>query len=73
MLLSLTAETVERAALPLEGVDHVGGHDGLPPSVLCVGHRVSHDVLQEHTQHRPNLHKTLGTIMACVTRASILT
>ena len=43
----LTSETVEGAALPLEGVDDVHGGDGLPLGVLSVGHSVADHVLQE--------------------------
>ena len=47
---SLTSESVEGAALPLEGVHYVHGGDGLPFGVLGVGHSVADNVLQEHLQ-----------------------
>ena len=43
----LAAEAVEGAALPLEGVDHVHGGDGLPLGVLGVGDGVADHVLEE--------------------------
>merc|ERR1719500_1504033 len=51
----LSAETVEGAALPLEGVDHVHGGDGLPLSVLGVGHGVADHVLEEDLEDAPGL------------------
>ena len=47
---SLTSESVEGAALPLEGVDDVHGGDGLPLGVLGVSHSVADNVLKEHLQ-----------------------
>ena len=44
----LTSESVQGASLPLEGIDHIHGGDGLPLGVLGVGDGVSDDVLQEH-------------------------
>ena len=49
------SEAIEGLALPLEGVHHVGGHDGLPLGVLGVGHGVPHHVLQEHAQDSSDL------------------
>ena len=54
-ILTSIPEPVQRLALALESVHHVGGHDGLPLGVLGVGHRVPHHVLQEHAQHRADL------------------
>ena len=51
----LAAEAVEGAALPLEGVDHVHGGDGLPLSVLGVGHGVADHVLEEDLEDAPGL------------------
>ena len=34
---NLTSESVESTSLPLEGIDHVHGGDGLPLGVLGVG------------------------------------
>ena len=44
---SLAAETVEGAALSLEGVDDVEGGDGLSLGVLGVGDGVSDDAFEE--------------------------
>ena len=41
------SETVDSAALSLEGVDDVHGGDGLSSGVLSVGHGISDDTLQE--------------------------
>lgn len=43
----LATETVEGAALPLEGVDDVEGGDGLALGVLSVGDGVADDTLEE--------------------------
>ena len=53
--LKLTAETVESATLALEGVDDVHGCDGLSSGVLCVGHRVADDVLEEDLEDAAGL------------------
>ena len=44
---SLTTETVEGAALALEGVHHIKGGHGLAAGVLGVGDRVTDDILKE--------------------------
>ena len=44
---SLSAETVQGAALSLEGVDDVEGGDGLSLGVLGVGDCVSDDAFEE--------------------------
>ena len=59
-ILTSIPEPVQRLALALESVHHVGGHDGLPLGVLGVGHRVPHHVLQEHAQHRADLKQKWG-------------
>ena len=51
----LAAETVESAALSLEGVDNVHGSDGLSLGVLCVGDSITDDILKEHLQHSTGL------------------
>lgn len=51
----LAAEAVEGAALALERVDDIHGGDGLPASVLGVGHGVADDVLEEHLEDRAGL------------------
>lgn len=43
----LTTETVQGAALTLEGVDHVERCDGLALGVFCVGDGVTDDTFQE--------------------------
>ena len=52
---SLTAETVESAALALEGVDDVHGGDGLALGVLGVGDSIADDVLEEDLEHTAGL------------------
>ena len=51
----LSAETVEGAALPLEGVDHVHGGDGLPLGVFGVGDSITDDVLKENLEDTTGL------------------
>ncbi len=51
----LSAETVEGAALPLEGVDHVHGGDGLPLGVLGVGDGIPDHVLKEDLEDATGL------------------
>ena len=46
-VLSLATETVEGAALALEGIDHIKGSHGLAAGVLGVGDRVTDDILKE--------------------------
>ena len=45
--VDLTTETVQGAALALEGVDDVEGGDGLALGVLSVGDSVTDDTLEE--------------------------
>ena len=52
---SLTAESVQGASLPLEGVDHVHGGDSLPLGVFGVGDGIPDDVLKEHLEHATGL------------------
>jgi len=54
-LAGLTSESVEGAALPLEGVDNVHGSDGLPLGVLSVGDSIPDDILQEDLEDTPGL------------------
>jgi len=49
--MNLTAETVQSAALALEGVDDVHGCDGLSLGVFGVGDGVADDVLEEDLEH----------------------
>lgn len=51
----LSAETVQSAALSLQGVHHVQRSHRLAASVLSVRHRVADHVLQEHLQHTAGL------------------
>jgi len=51
----LSSEAVQGASLPLEGVHHVEGGDGLAAGVLGVGDGVADDVLQEHLEHPAGL------------------
>ena len=52
---SLTSESVEGASLPLKGIDHIHGGDGLPLGVLGVGDSVPDDVLKEHLEDTTGL------------------
>ena len=52
---SLTSESVEGASLPLEGIDHIHGGDGLPLGVLGVGDGIPDDVLKEHLEDTTGL------------------
>ena len=51
----LAAEAIQRAALPLEGINNIHSSDGFPLSMLSVGHRVPDNVLQKHLQYTPGL------------------
>ena len=60
----LTAEAVEGAALPLQGIDHIHGSDGLPLGMLGVGDSITDDILQEdlkkrYSKHNPSAHNYL--------------
>ena len=52
---SLTSESVEGLALPLEGVDDIHGGDSLPASVLGVGDGITDDVLKEDLEDSASL------------------
>ena len=54
-VLLLTAEAVQSAPLPLQGVHDVHGGDGLPLGVLRVSDGVADHVLEEHLQHSASL------------------
>ena len=54
-MMNLTAESVQGASLPLEGVDDVHGGDGLALGVLCVGDGVTDDVLKEDLEDTAGL------------------
>ena len=51
----LTSESVQSAALPLEGVHYVHSSDGLPLGMLGVSDGVTDDTLQEHLEHTTGL------------------
>ena len=51
----LATEAVEGTPLPLEGVHHVHGSDGLPLGVLGVSDGVADDVLEEDLKDSPGL------------------
>lgn len=51
----LTAEAVQSAPLPLQGVHDVHGGDGLPLGVLRVRDGVADHILEEHLQHSASL------------------
>ena len=46
----LTSESVQGAALPLEGIDNIHGGDGLPLGVFSVGDGITDDVFQENLE-----------------------
>ena len=52
---SLTSESVEGLALPLEGVDNIHGGDSLPASMLGVGDGITDDVLKEDLEDSAGL------------------
>ena len=52
---SLTSESVQSTALPLQSVDHIHGGDSLPLGMLSVGDCVTDHILQEDLQHTPGL------------------
>ena len=52
---SLTAESVQSSALPLERVHHVHGRHRLPPRVLCVRHGIADHVLEKDLEHPSRL------------------
>ena len=45
-VLCLTSETIESAALSLEGIDYIKSSNGLAASVLSVGDGITDDVLK---------------------------
>ena len=49
---NLATETVERATLALEGVNHVHGSDGLALGVLSVGDSVPDNILKENLHNQ---------------------
>jgi hypothetical protein len=51
----LTSESIQGAALPLEGIDHIHGGNSLPLGMFSVGDGIPDDVLQEDLQDTPGL------------------
>ena len=51
----LTSESVQGASLPLEGIDHIHGGDGLPLGVFGVGDGIPDHVLKEHLEDATGL------------------
>ena len=66
----LTTETVQSAALALEGIDNVEGCDGLALGVLGVGDSVTDDTLEEGLEDTTGLlvDHWRGTLAGCKTR-----
>ena len=52
---SLTSKSVQSAALPLQGIDHIHGGDSLPLGMLGVGDSIPDDILQEDLEDSPGL------------------
>ena len=51
----LSTEAVQGTSLPLEGVDHIHGGDGLPLGMLGVGDGIPDDVLKEDLEDSTGL------------------
>ncbi len=51
----LTTETVESAALSLEGIDHVEGGDSLALGVLSVGDGITDNTFEEGLENTAGL------------------
>ena len=51
----LSTEAVQGTSLPLEGVDHIHGGDGLPLGMLSVGDGIPDDVLKEDLEDSTGL------------------
>ena len=52
---SLTTESVEGSALPLQSIDDIHGGDSLPLGVLGVGDSITDDVLKENLEDTSGL------------------
>ena len=52
---SLTAESVQGTSLTLQSVDNIHGRHSFPLGVLCIGHGVTNDILQEDLQDSSGL------------------
>ena len=53
--MSLTAESIEGTALPLEGIDDIHSGDSLPLGVFGVGDGITDDVLKEDLEDTSGL------------------
>ena len=53
--MSLTAESIEGTALPLEGIDDIHSGDSLPLGVFGVGDGITDDVLKEDLEDTTGL------------------
>merc|ERR1719249_333179 len=53
--VKLSSKAIEGPALPLQCVYHVHGGHSLPLGMLCVGHSISDDILQENLENTPGL------------------
>ena len=53
--MKLSSEAVQGASLPLEGIDHIHGSDGLPLGVFRVGDGIPDHVLQEDLEDATGL------------------
>ena len=51
----LTSESVESAALPLQGIDNIHGSDSLPLGMFSVGDSITDDVLKEDLEDSTGL------------------
>ena len=67
---SLTTETIEGPALPLESVNNVHSSDGLAASVLSIGDSVANDVLEEDLENTASffIDETTDTLHATTSR-----
>merc|ERR1719249_616661 len=53
--VKLSSKAIEGPTLPLQCVYHVHGSHSLPLGMLCVGHSISDDILQENLENTPGL------------------
>ena len=44
----LSAKAIQSPPLPLQGIGHIHGSDGLPLGMFSVGDRIPDHILQEH-------------------------
>ena len=55
MVFSLTAKSIEGAALTLEGIDNIHGCDSLPLGMFSVGDSITDDILKEDLEDTSGL------------------